>query len=48
MIKIFYAQQVGFMITWGRNFERIPYISLDLPFCVIQIFFKKHKLNKQT
>jgi hypothetical protein len=41
MIKIFYTNQFGFMIGWGTNYENRPYISLDLPFCFIQIFLKR-------
>jgi hypothetical protein len=41
MIKIFYSNAIGFMIGWGINYEKRPYITIDIPFCFIQIFFKK-------
>lgn len=40
-IKIWYNGQVGFMISWGKNWEDRPYISIDIPFLAIQIFLKK-------
>ncbi len=41
MIKIYYANSIGFMLSWGINFEKRPYITIDIPFCFIQIFLKK-------
>ena len=41
MIKIFYSNAIGFMLGWGINYEKRPYITIDIPFCFIQIFFKK-------
>jgi len=40
MIKVFYSNQIGFMICWGKNFQSRPYITFDIPFFIIQIFFK--------
>ncbi len=37
-INIYYCNQIGFMITWGTNYERRKYICIDIPFCTIQVF----------
>jgi hypothetical protein len=41
MIKIYYSNQIGLMLNWGKNYENIPYICIDIPFCIIQIFLNK-------
>jgi len=43
MIKIFYSNAIGFMIGWGINYEKRPYITIDIPFCFIQITFKQQE-----
>lgn len=40
-VKFWYSNQFGFMIVWGKNYEDRPYISLEVPFLMIQIFLKK-------
>jgi len=42
-IHIWYNGQFGLMISWGTQFEGRKYISLDLPFLIIQILGKRPK-----
>ena len=39
-IKIWSSNQIGFMITWGANYEKRPYVCFDVPFWTVQIFLK--------
>lgn len=39
-VYAFYNPQIGFLITWGTNFEARPYFTIEVPFCVIQIFLR--------
>ncbi len=38
--EIWYSPQIGFMISWGKDFRKRPYVALELPFFTIQIFVK--------
>ena len=40
-MEIYYNNSIGVMVGWGVNYEGRPYITLDIPFCMIQIFLKK-------
>ena len=41
MIKVYYSNAIGFMISWGINYQKRPYFTIDIPFCFIQVFLKK-------
>jgi hypothetical protein len=37
--RIWYVNQIGFMISWGvAIIPRRRYVSIDLPFLIIQIY----------
>ena len=42
-ISCYYSNQIGFIITWGTNYEKRKYISFDIPFLIIQVFWFKNK-----
>ncbi len=44
--EIWYQPQIGFMISWGKDFRKRPYVALELPFFTIQIFFEKQLKHK--
>jgi hypothetical protein len=36
-INIWYSNQIGIMLTWGVQYEGRKYVSLDIPFLIIQV-----------
>ena len=44
-IERYYSSQIGLMVSWGVNYERKPYIAIEIPFVTIQIFWFKNKRN---
>ncbi len=44
-VQAWYYNQIGLMITWGVNYENRKYVSLDIPFFIIQILGSKPKRN---
>lgn len=41
IIKMWHTSGIGFYVSWGTNYERRRYISIDIPFYIIQIFLDK-------
>jgi hypothetical protein len=44
-ILVFTNWQFGLMLSFGTNYERRKYLTLELPFLVIQILFKPPKIS---
>ena len=38
-----FSWQIGIMLTFGKNFEKRKYITIELPLVIIQIFWVKPK-----
>jgi hypothetical protein len=48
-ISVFTNWQFGIMISFGKNYEKRKYLTIELPFLVIQILFKAPEMkNKAT
>jgi hypothetical protein len=45
-IQVWYNSQFGLLISWGIQFEGRRYVSIDLPFLIIQILSRPKKLNE--
>ena len=41
-MKIWFSWQIGLMITFGVNFQKRAYITIEIPFVMIQIFLFKY------
>lgn len=46
-VTVYFNWQIGLMVCLGKTYENRMYISVDIPFFVIQIFWFKQK-NKMT
>jgi hypothetical protein len=44
-IIVFTSWQFGLMLSFGKNYEKRRYITIELPFFVIQILFKRPKTS---
>jgi hypothetical protein len=45
-ILVFTNWQFGIMLSFGTNYEKRKYLTIELPFLVIQILFKPPKNSK--
>lgn len=45
-IDFYYNSQIGLMISWGTNFQQRKYITIEIPFLIIQIFLLNNKNTK--
>jgi len=41
MINVWFNWQIVIGISWGKNYQKRPYVCIDLPFVIIQFFLKK-------
>ena len=42
-ITFFTAWQIGLLVTFGVNYEQRKYVTIEIPFLVIQVLFKRPK-----
>lgn len=40
-LEFYFQWQLGLMISVGRNFEKRPYLTIEIPLLIIQILWFK-------